>query len=93
MNQGNTMKHPIPHCEHACRTTCAMLNTILREETELMKLYETALAECDYPDVQGFVHDMMEAKSSSILQVLQKLNELRARGEVGNGVMASFEGH
>jgi len=86
------MKSTLPHCEHACRTTCAMLNTILREETELIKLYETALAECDYPDVQGFVREMMEAKSGAILEILQKLNELRARGEIGNGVMASFEG-
>lgn len=81
----------LPHCEHACRTTCAMLNTILREETELIKLYETALSECDYPDVQGFVREMMEAKSGAILEILQKLNELRARGEIGDGVMASFE--
>ena len=87
------MKHSIPHCEHACRTTCAMLNTILREETELMKLYETALTDCDYPDVRSFVQEMMESKSGSILSILQKLNELRARGEVGDGVMASFEGH
>jgi len=84
------MKQHIPHCEHACRTTCAMLNTILREETELIKLYETAMSECDYPDVHGFVKEMMEAKSGSILRVLQKLNELRARGEMGDGVMASF---
>ncbi len=86
------MKTHSPTCQHACRTTCSMLNTILREETELIKLYETALTDCDYPDVQGFIREMVEAKSESILEILQKLNELRARGEIGNGVMASFEG-
>jgi len=79
------------HCEHACRTTCAMLSQIMREESELAKLYETLLTECDYPDVQSFVREMLEAKSATILRILQKLNEMRARGEIGNGVMASFD--
>lgn len=79
------------HCEHACRNTCAMLSQIMREETELAKLYETLQSECDYPDVQNFVREMLEAKSSAILRILQKLNEMRARGEIGNGVMASFD--
>jgi hypothetical protein len=79
------------HCQHACRTTCALLNAILREETDLMKMYEQALTECDSADVKSFVQEMMVAKSRSILSILQKLNELRARGEIGDGVMASFQ--
>ena len=68
-----------------------MLAQIMREETELAKLYETLLTECDYPDVQSFVREMLEAKSGTILGILQKLNEMRARGEIGNGVIASFD--
>lgn len=85
------MENGTIHCEHACRSTCAMLNQILRQETELVKVYESVLAECDYPDVHGFVQEMMESKSSQILRILQKLNELRARGEIGDGIIASFE--
>ena len=89
--RGISMSNATIHCEHACRTTCAMLNTILREETELVKIYETVLTECDYPDVQAFMREMMEAKSGSILRILQKLNEMRARGEIGDDVMASYD--
>lgn len=79
-----------PLCMHACRTTCALLSNIMREETELMKMYEEALSDCDSPDVKAFMQDMMVAKSSAILIILQKLNELRARGEIGDSVMSSF---
>jgi hypothetical protein len=68
-----------------------LLNAILREETDLMKMYEQALTECDSVDVKSFVQEAMVAKSRTILSILQKLNELRARGEVGDGVMASFQ--
>jgi len=85
------MLHESLKCEHACRNTCAMLTSILREETELIKSYEYILKECDYPDVSSFVRDLIESKSRSILKILQKLNELRARGEIGDGVMASYD--
>ena len=34
----------------------------------------------------------LDCIEAGILEILQKLNELRARGEIGVGVMASFEG-
>lgn len=78
-------------CEHACRQTCAMLRQALREESDMVRFYERLKAECDYPDVHDMLQELVEARSRSVLLINQKLNELRARAEILNGVISSFD--
>jgi hypothetical protein len=78
-------------CAHACRNTCAMLNEALRKETALLQFYEQIILQCDYPDVHAFVRDLAEQRSQSLLRIVNKLNELRARSQAMDGVLSSFE--
>ncbi len=77
-------------CSHACRNTCGMLNEAIREETAMVRFYEHLMKECDYPDVSGFVRELLEERSRTVIRIMQKLNELRARGQILDGVMSSY---
>lgn len=75
-------------CSHDCRITCSMLTESMRKEAELIQFYETIMLECDYPDVNSFVRELLEEKSRIVLHIIQKLNEIRACGQVSNGVIS-----
>ena len=77
-------------CSHACRNTCGQLNEAIREESAMVKFYEKMMTECDYPDVQAFVREMLEERSRTVIRIMQKLNELRARGQILDGVISSY---
>jgi rubrerythrin len=68
-----------------------MLRQALREESDMVRFYERLKAECDYPDVHEMLQELVEARSRSVLLINQKLNELRARAEILNGVISSFD--
>ena len=78
-------------CNHDCRITCKMLTEAMRKEAEMIHFYEKLMIECDYPDVNAFVRELLEEKSRIVLHINQKLNEIRARGQVSEGIISSFE--
>ena len=78
-------------CAHACRATCAMLAEALREESEMVGFYERLQSECNYPDVNAILQDLIESRSKSALMINQQLNELRARAEIIDGVISSYD--
>ena len=78
-------------CAHACRATCAMLTEALREESAMARFYERLGAECNYPDVHAMLQELIESRSKSVLMINQKLNELRARSEIIDGVISSYD--
>jgi hypothetical protein len=78
-------------CNHACRNTCAMLNEALRRETALLQFYEQIVKQCDYPDIHTFVRNLAEERSKPILEIVSKLNEVRAKSQVMDGIMSSYE--
>lgn len=77
-------------CQHACRSTCAMLNEALRKEASMVRFYEGILAECNFPEVRTFLNDLVEEKRKSILSIIQKLNELHVQSQSGDGIISSF---
>jgi rubrerythrin len=83
--------HSEVECSHDCRVTCRMLTEAMRQEKDMIHFYEELAAKCDYPDVQAFVRELLEEKSRIVLKINQKLNEIRARGQVSDGVISSFE--
>jgi hypothetical protein len=78
-------------CNHDCRITCTMLTEAMRREAEMIHFYESIMTECDYPDVNSFVRTLLEEKSRSVLHINQKLNEIRACGQVSNGVISGCQ--
>ena len=78
-------------CAHTCRNACAMLAEALREESAMVGFYERLRSECNYPDVNGILQDLIESRSKSALMINQKLNELRARSEIIDGVISSYD--
>ena len=76
-------------CNHDCRITCKMLAESMRKEAEMIQFYESIMMECDYPDVNSFVRELLEEKSRIVLHINQKLNEIRACGQVSNGVISA----
>ena len=68
-----------------------MLSEALREEGEMVRFYEKLVTECDYPDVHDMVRELIESRSRSVLMINQKLNELRARAEIMDGVISSYD--
>ena len=79
------------HCEHQCRNTCAMLTAALAEETMVVRFYQQVLTQCDEPDVHKFVRTLLEERSASVICIMQKLNEIKARSQVMDGVQSSFQ--
>jgi len=78
------------NCQHTCRNTCAMLNEALRKETSLVMFYKSTLEECNMPEVINFINEIVEEKSKTILQIIQKLNEIHVRSQIMDGVASSF---
>lgn len=85
------MKNGGIECLHTCRLTCTMLNEAMHEESMMIQFYEKLLNKCDYPDVRSFVQELIEEKSRTVLRINQKLNEIRARGQIIDGVISSFD--
>jgi hypothetical protein len=75
-------------CNHDCRITCNMLTEAMRKEAEMIHFYESIMTECDYPEVNSFLRKLLEEKSRMVLYINQKLNEIRACGQVSNGVIS-----
>jgi hypothetical protein len=78
-------------CSHDCRITCKMLAEAMREEAENILFYENLMKDCDYPGINSFLRELLEEKSNIVLRINQKLNEIRAYGQVSNGIISSFE--
>lgn len=77
-------------CKHTCKETCSLLNEALRREASIARYYESMLKECNMPEVQSLVTDLIEEKRSGILRIIKKLNEIHARSQVIDGISSSF---
>ena len=94
---GSKQRKPLPaspgevYCAHNCRNACALLNDAMKRESEMVKFYDEILAECDYPDIHGFVRELSEERSKAILRIVQKVNEMQSRGQILDGVISSFD--
>lgn len=78
-------------CEHACRETCAMLRKALRLEEETQAFYRDLRSECDYPEVQSLVDDLLTVHRSVSDRITAQLSIMQARGETLKDVMSSFD--
>jgi hypothetical protein len=84
------MKDSTMRCERACRDTCSTLTDAFQQETQLVRLYEQILTNCEDPEIKEFTRELAEVHGAAALRIVQKLNEIRARSHAIDGVMASF---
>ena len=77
-------------CMHACRNSCGMLNEALRKEAAMVRFYEGVYSECNFPEVQSFLLEMIEEKRHAILRIIKKLNEIHASSQTMDGIISSF---
>ena len=77
-------------CEHNCRTTCNSLTRALQLESEIVRLSEETLQQCDDEDIRDFVTSLAENSSEKVMSIMQKLNEIRARVHILDGISSSF---
>ena len=78
-------------CDHQCRSTCALLTTALAQETMTVRFYQQVLSQCDEPDVHNFIRSIVEERSASVIRIMQKLNEIKARAQTMDGIQSSFQ--
>jgi hypothetical protein len=67
-----------------------MFVEILRRESALMQLYDQIAADCDDPETRRLVNDLKERRGTVVEQIVCKLNQLRAQGEILDGIMDSY---
>lgn len=78
------------HCEKNCRNTCAALTRALQLESEIVRLSEEMIDQCDDETVRLFIADLAENSSEKVLLIMQKLNEVRARMHIFNNMDDMF---
>jgi hypothetical protein len=68
-----------------------MLNKAIALEAGLVAFYEELGAECDYPDVRTMLIGLKDQHRRMVHSLGEKLSEMHVRGEILDGVMASFD--
>jgi len=77
-------------CEHICRNSCATLTKALNVETTLVRTYEEAIRECDEPEIKEFLIGLANESSGVVVRIMHKLNEIKARSLIYDGISSSF---
>lgn len=78
-------------CERNCRNSCDALTRALQLESEIVRLSEQTLQQCDDENIKEFITDLAENSSERIMSIMKKLNEIRARVHILDGITSSFE--
>ncbi|NUN69144.1 MAG: hypothetical protein HUU02_05485 [Bacteroidetes bacterium] len=77
-------------CEQTCRNTCSALTKAMQLESEIVRLSEEMMQQCDDDNIKSFIADLAENSSEQVLTIMQKLNEVRARMQIYNNVNDMF---
>lgn len=77
-------------CEQTCRNTCSALTKAMQLESEIVRLSEEMMQQCDDDNIKGFIAELAENSSEQVITIMQKLNEVRARMQIYNSVNDMF---
>lgn len=77
-------------CEQTCRNTCSALSKAMQLESEIVRLSEEMMGQCDDDNIKQFVAGLAENSSERVLEIMQKLNEVRARMQIYNNMNDMF---
>ncbi len=79
------------YCEHNCRNTCTALTRALQLESEIVTLSRQTLLQCDDQEIKQFITELAEESSEKVLAIMKRLNEIRARVHILDGIASSFD--
>lgn len=77
-------------CEQTCRNSCTALTKALQLESEIVKLSEEVMQQCDDDNIKLFIAGLAENSSEKVIAIMQKLNEVRARMQIYNNMNDMF---
>jgi len=77
-------------CQQTCRNTCSALTKALQLESEIVRLSEEMIHQCDDENIKLFIADLAENSSERVISIMQKLNEVRARMQIYNNMNDMF---
>ena len=84
------MVHQQFRCEQTCRNTCSALTKAMQLESEIVRLSEEMMQQCDDDNIKQFIAEMAEQSSEKVISIMQKLNEVRARMQIYNNMNDMF---
>jgi hypothetical protein len=85
------MKENIINCEHACKNTCATIEEAVKREESLVILYQSALNECNIPDINSLMSRMITNSKSAINELNQKLIEVKSASGIIDDIEKSYD--
>lgn len=74
------------HCEQNCRNACSALSQVLHLETEIVRLSDEMIHQCDDENIKLFIADLAENSSERVISIMQKMNEVKARMQIFNNM-------
>jgi len=89
-NREGDMVHQQFRCEQTCRNTCSALTKAMQLESEIVRLSEEMMQQCDDDNIKQFIAEMAEQSSEKVISIMQKLNEVRARMQIYNNMNDMF---
>ena len=76
----------IQQCVHGCKGLCSALAAAEHREEETLASFREYAAECDYPDIQDLLNELIADHQLAIDRIHRKRMELNARFEAIDGI-------
>ncbi len=78
-------------CEHTCKGLCRALDMAIAQEEKSISDLKIFSTECDYPDVEILLSDIIASKERNILLLKDKAEMIRIRFNTLDQIGDSFE--
>lgn len=77
-------------CVHSCRGLCNALTVAENRELSAIKEYQTYLDECNYPDVQVILRELIAHHQKTHTMLQEKRAELTEKFNILDSINESF---
>jgi rubrerythrin len=77
-------------CIHSCRGLCNALSTAEHHELSAIKEYQTFLDQCNYPDVQAILKELITQHQRTLSLLQGKRAELTEKFNILDNINESF---
>lgn len=78
-------------CIHSCRGLCNALTVAEHRELSAIKEYQTYLDQCNYPDVQAILRDLIGQHQKALGMLQGKRAELAEKFNILDNINESFD--
>lgn len=79
------------NCDHACKNSCATLEEAIKREKGLIELFESALSECNIPDIRSLMNAAIANTNKAIYELQQKLDEIHSASDILDDIDESYD--